>query len=57
MKNEREDNCYKDELEVYRSQLMDDEDIAFLCGLNVSIIPPPIVTGKQLSSLSFFINY
>ena len=41
MKNENEINNYEEELELYRNQLMDDEDIAFLQGENVTIIPPP----------------
>lgn len=41
MKNENEINNYEEELELYRNQLMDDEDIAFLQGKNVTIIPPP----------------
>ena len=43
MKKEQvEDNEFNfdEELELYRQQLMDDEDIAFMAGLNVDIIPP-----------------
>ena len=32
---------YQDELELYRNQLMDDEDIAFMHGLDYTILPPP----------------
>ena len=32
---------YQEELELYRSQLMDDEDIAFMHGLDYTIFPPP----------------
>ena len=47
MKNENEINNYEEELELYRNKLMDDEDIAFLQGKNVTIIPPPDTTQDE----------